>query len=58
MGEFFAFLMQMVIYMVPFVILFFVIQAAVRNGINYSEVGKYIKEKREAEAAKEVKKKK
>ncbi|MFD2042979.1 hypothetical protein ACFSTA_01505 [Ornithinibacillus salinisoli] len=50
MGEFLNFLMTVVIYLVPVVILYFVIQAAVRNAINFSEVGQYLKAKREAEA--------
>ncbi|SES65507.1 hypothetical protein SAMN05216389_101270 [Oceanobacillus limi] len=52
MGEFLTFLMNVFIYVIPIIILYFVIQAAVRNGINHSEVGKYILEKKEAEAKK------
>ncbi|MFD1849863.1 hypothetical protein [Oceanobacillus bengalensis] len=40
-----GFIMSLVVYTIPFVILYFVIAAGVKRGIDQSEVGRMIKEK-------------
>ncbi len=47
--------MSLVIYIVPFIILYFVISAAVKKGIESSEVGRIILEKYHEEKAKKRK---
>lgn len=47
--------MSLVIYIVPFIILYFVISAAVKKGIESSEIGRIILEKYHEEKAKKRK---
>ncbi|WP_157052544.1 hypothetical protein [Ornithinibacillus contaminans] len=41
------FIISLLVYIIPIIILYFVISAAVRNGINSSDVAKILREKNE-----------
>ncbi|MCM3739653.1 hypothetical protein M3210_05160 [Oceanobacillus luteolus] len=53
--DFLVTLMQLFIYIVPFIVLYFVIAAAVKKGLDSSEVGRVILEKYHAERMKDKK---
>ncbi|SHG92982.1 hypothetical protein [Ornithinibacillus halophilus] len=45
--EFLNVLMTVAVYTIPFIIIYFILVGAIRNGINQSELGKYLQAKNE-----------